>query len=51
MKKNDRFENIEGSMKDEHQQQLDELFQRWMMHEACAEGIFIPDGHVDEEAW
>lgn len=31
--------------------QLDELFQQWEMHEACAEGIFIPDGHVDEEAW
>lgn len=27
--------------------QLDELFQQWKMHEACAEGIFIPDGHMD----
>ncbi|UYO06450.1 hypothetical protein [Paenibacillus sp. PSB04] len=31
--------------------QLDELFQQWKMHEACVEGFFIPDGHVDEEAW
>ncbi|MBE9917886.1 hypothetical protein G8C92_28200 [Paenibacillus donghaensis] len=31
--------------------QLDELFQQWKMNESCAEGIFIPDGHVDEEAW
>jgi NAD(P)-dependent dehydrogenase (short-subunit alcohol dehydrogenase family) len=31
--------------------QLDELFQQWEMHEACAEGIFIPDGQVDEKAW
>lgn len=31
--------------------QLDDLFEQWKMHSACAEGIFIPDGHVDEEAW
>ncbi|MGE7827544.1 hypothetical protein [Paenibacillus sp. NPDC093718] len=31
--------------------QLDELFGQWRMHDACTEGIFIPDGYVDEEAW
>lgn len=30
--------------------QLDELVKQWKMHEACAEGIFIQGGHVDEEA-
>lgn len=31
--------------------QLDELFQQWKTHEACSNGIFIPDGHVEEEVW
>ncbi|MBU5347919.1 hypothetical protein [Paenibacillus lautus] len=31
--------------------QLDDLFEQWKMHSACGEGIFIPDGHVNEDAW
>jgi hypothetical protein len=32
-------------------QQLDELFEQWKKSKSCADGIFIPDGHVDENGW
>lgn len=31
--------------------QLDEIFGQWRNERSCTEGIFIPDGYVDEEAW